>query len=152
MLDIDEEEIFLTGEETQELVIGFIRHVFEEVQTEGWKTRRDKLQVDCGYWRSHDNFTDDMTFDKMLEKEDNDLDGVILSFLCKIINDLGTIWFQSWVSQARPDLDIKQRPLYWESWGWNSLNDFIYLEKIWHKKKVNYEQMREVLGLDFDLK
>ena len=93
-----------------------------------------------------------MTFDKMLEKEDNVLDGVILSFLCKIINDLGTIWFQSWVSQVRPDLDIKQRPLYWESWGWNSLNDFIYLEKIWHKKKVNYEQMREVLGMDFDLK
>ena len=38
--DSEEEEI-ITEKEKRELIVGFIQHVFEEVQTEGWKKRRD---------------------------------------------------------------------------------------------------------------
>ena len=33
----------ITEEEKREIVIGFVQHVFEEIQVEGWKERRDVL-------------------------------------------------------------------------------------------------------------
>jgi hypothetical protein len=152
MFDIIEEEIFISEEEKQELIIKFTQHVFEEVQTEGWKTRRNELQVQCGYWGVQDDFTDDMTFDKIMERNNYNLDEVISKFLCKVIGNLGTIWFKAWLSQLRPDLDIIQRPMFWEYWAWNSLNKFLYIEKRRDIEIVNYELVKEVLGLNFDLK
>ena len=148
--NISDNFICISEEETEKYIAEFIRYIFREVQKEGWKTRRNGLQVHCGYWKTYDDFTDDMTFDKMMERNNYDLDKVISTFFCKILNKLGNtvVWFKSWISQLRPDLDMTQRPLFWEIWAWNSLNNFMYIEK----SIMNYELVKEVLGLDFDLK
>jgi hypothetical protein len=146
----------ITEEEGRELIIEYIRYVFEEVKTEGWKTRREKFVGVGDFWENDDDddYTDEMTFDNMMDTYENDLNTVISIFLCDIIGNLERVWFKAWLSQKRPELDIKGDPKYWDYWTWCSLNDFIYVEKSWRvrREKVNFEKFKEVLGLDFDLK
>ena len=141
----------ITEEEKIELVIGFIRHVFEEVQTEGWKTRRDEYLHVAGF-HYEDLFRDDMTFQKMMERNHYNLDEVISTFLCRVISNIHSIWFQAWISELRPDLNIKEERQQWDKWAWKTLNKFLYIEKSWHTEIVNCELVKEVLGLNIDLK
>ena len=144
----------ISEEETQDLVFRFIHYVFGEVQKEGWKTRRNGLQLHCGYWQTYDNFTDDMTFNNMMERNDYDLDIVISTFLCNILNKMGNtvVWFKAWISQLRPDLDMNQRPFFWEIWAWNSLNKFMYKGRELDEGVIDYEWVKEILGLDIEFK
>ena len=143
----------ISEEENCELITGFIRYVFEELRTEGWKSRRDEFLTLGGFGCENDFFRDEMTFDKMMEKKLYNLDEVISCFLCRIITNLDATWFLAWIYQFRPDLDIKEERVDWSSWARKSLCKFMYLEKSWHTEKVNYELMREILGFyDIDLK
>jgi len=146
----------ITEEEKQELVIGFIRHVYEEVQTEGWKTRRNEYLQVAGFHFEDDFFRDDMTFQKKMERKNYNLDEVISSFLCRVINNINSVWFLAWISELRPDLNIKEAREQWndqwDRWAWKTLNEFLYIEKSWHTEIVNYELVKDVLGLNIDLK
>ena len=146
----------ITEEDTQKLVVEFIQYVFEEVQTEGWKSRRDEFIALGDFWENDDDddYIDDMTFDKMMETYDYKLNVVISTFLCDVISNLERVWFKAWLSHKRPELDIKEDAKYWEYWTWCSLNDFIYVEKSWRwrREKVNFDKFKEVLGLGFELK
>jgi hypothetical protein len=42
--------------------------------------------------------------------------------------------------------------MFWEYWAWNSLNKFLYIEKRRDIEIINYDLIKEILGLNFDLK
>ena len=149
----------VSEEETCELIVEFVRHVFEEVKTEGWKTRRDEFITQQDHYvddRQDDQIPDDMTFDKAMEKH-GDTDKIISAFLYPIL--LNPQWVEAWTHHLRPDLDQRRKGFccYWSMWG--RLNDFLYEKpdcvvpgQIFYVREINYDKVKEVLGLDFDLK
>ena len=126
----------ITEQERQEFVEGFLRHVYEEVQTEGWQKRKNCLTGD-----DYGEDDDDGTFDEMMERYNFNLDSVISSFLkYTVINEMN--WFEAWLYKLRPDLDIfedRKDRKYCGDWLWRALNDFIWVK--------NVEQIKEILGL-----
>jgi hypothetical protein len=160
---VNEEEEFVNEEEKQELIIGFIRHVFEEVQTEGWKTRRDEFLIEQDlYLQSEEDpsrdIPDDMTFDKMIVERKGDVDEVISNYLYPILSSYE--WIESWIYQLRPDMDQRDRGIcYWNMW--DDLHNFMYkISSKWDEKQktieffkmINYDDVKEVLDLNVCLK
>ena len=148
----------ITEEEKNELIVGFIRHVFDEVQTEGWKTRRNEFLTQQESYvedDDEDQSPDDMTFDKAMEIYGN-TDETIEMFLYPVISN--PQWIEAWIQQMRPDLD--RRPIsfcrYWSFW--NELNEFLYESSInivseqMFLREINYDKVKEIVGLDFDFK
>jgi dipeptidase len=148
----------ITEEEGRELIIEYIRYVFEEVKTEGWKTRRNEflIQRDRYVEEEADTTLDDMTFDKAMEKY-GDMDEVISLFLYPILEN--PQWVEAWIHQLRPDLDQRHRGFcyYWS--GWTRLNNFLYKRpdvlvpgQMFYVREINYDDVKEVLGFGFYLK
>ena len=146
----------ITEEEGRELIIEYIRYVFEEVKTEGWKTRRNEflIQRDRYVEEEADTTLDDMTFDKAMEKY-GDMDEVISLFLYPILEN--PQWVEAWIHQLRPDLDQRGFCYYWS--GWTRLNNFLYKRpdvlvpgQMFYVREINYDDVKEVLGFGFYLK
>ena len=134
----------ITEEEKREIVIGFVQHVFEEIQVEGWKERRDvllaqyKLQMEGDF-----EYTDKKTFNNALEDYKGNLDDVFTYYLYPILSNPD--WVEAWFYKMRPDLDEREEgEYYWDAW--DALYDFMYMDDI------AYDNMKDVLGLNFDLK
>ena len=127
----------------QEIVKGFIQYVFEELQTEGWKTRRDDMIANCDFRSVTDfefDFPDDLTISKMLNSGD-DLDEVIMSFLFPILTNQD--WMKAWLIRYQPDLDEER---HWSMW--DALYTFMYNWQV----TTRIDDVKEILGLDLCFK
>jgi len=155
---IAQKMINITEEESCELIIKFIQYVFEEVQTEGWKERRNEflIQQDRYVEEEFDINLDDMTFDKAMEKY-GDMDLVISRFLYQVLSN--PQWVETWIHHLRPDLDQRHRGFcyYWSAWG--KLNDFLYKRpddfvpgQMFYAREIDYDSVKDILGLGFQLK
>ena len=159
--DSEEEEI-ITEKEKRELIVGFIQHVFEEVQTEGWKTRRDEFLIQQGvYLQSEDpsrDIPDNMTFDKVMVERNGDVDEVLEFYLYPILSSYE--WSESWIYQLRSELDQRGRGVcYWNVWEY--LHDFLYKSTcVWDEKQrqmmfskmILVDDVKEILDLNVCLK
>jgi hypothetical protein len=138
--------VFITKEEKTELVIGFIQHVFSEIQVDGWKRRRDELLFNnTGYYHDYvkkdiyENEIEDVVFDKMMEDCQGDANEFIISLFYPIISSFG--WIECWCCQQRPEIYEEHCPLS----EWEMLYNFIY-------KDNNVDDLKELLGLNISLK
>jgi hypothetical protein len=150
----------ITEEEKNELLIGFIRHVFDEIQTEGWKTRRNEFLIQQDSYveeeENEDAVPDDMTFNKAMEKYGN-VDESISMFLFQVLSN--PQWIEAWVHQLRPELGRIPTAFcrYWSFW--NELNEFLYESspklvpgQLYYLREFDIDKVKEILGLDFELK
>ena len=150
----------ITEEEKNELLIGFIRHVFDEIQTEGWKTRRNEFLIQQDSYveeeENEDAVPDDMTFNKAMDKYGN-IDDSIEMFLFQVLSN--PQWIEAWVHQLRPELDRTPTSFcrYWSFW--NELNEFLYESspklvpgQLYYLREFDIDKVKEILGLDFELK
>jgi hypothetical protein len=148
----------ITEEEVRNIIVGFIKHVFEEVQTEGWKTRRNEflIQYELESEIEVQEVADEFTFNRAMEHYGGDVDEVILEYLYPILTSFG--WIEAWMYHLRDDLGGRIRGLcYWNIW--DDLDEILYTMKpIWidnqfiFQKKKNLSDVKEILELDFDLK
>jgi len=129
---------------TQAIVVEFIQYVYGEVQTEGWKIRRDELIAGCDFRLETDfefDFPDDLTFCKMMNNGE-DLEEIISSFLFPILTNKD--WFKAWMIRFKPDLDEQS---HWIKWC--VLCDFMYG---WKTCDDRFDVMKNILDLEISLK
>jgi hypothetical protein len=137
----------ITEEEKREIIIEYVRHVFEEVQTEGWKKRRNEFLFQYRFHTMHDfQLVDGITFDEAMMEYKGDLDEVFTYYLYPIISNPD--WIEAWFYKMRPELDEREggereEKYYWD--GWDALYEFMYTN-------TAYDDMKEILGLDIELK
>ena len=144
----------ITEEEARSMIVEFVQHVFEEVQVEGWKARRNELLIRQNLEGTDEGeMPDDITtFDKAMEHYGGDMDEVLSFYLYPILSSSG--WVESWIYQNQPELDERARGVcYWNMW--EDLYDFMYTmtlirvdNQLVFQKKKNLEVMKEVLSLN----
>jgi hypothetical protein len=138
----------------RETINGFIRYVYEEVQTEGWNTRKDEnivrqelcveRDVEREFLVQHglkaDCDQEDMTFGKAMERY-GVVDEVISEYLYPVLTNHN--WMKAWMIQFKPELDKGQYLMMWDA-----LCNFMYGWKITSR----IDEVKEMLGLVFELK
>jgi len=144
---------FISEEEQQELIYGFIRFAYEEMQTDGWISRRNEFRL-----RHHMTDTDIdgeiiLSFPETMNKIYNgDLNMTLERFFCHEISSFG--WFDAYCFHQRPDLDTRDKGQYFYYWKFNQiLYKWIDTEhKIGEYVVGISEMLIDILELDFCLK
>ena len=141
----------------RETIFEFIRYVYEEVQDEGWKTRKDELLARYGlqvnetetlkdFLEQHQLHMecevklDDMTFGRAMERY-GIMDEVISSYLYPVLSSFE--WMKAWMKEFKPELDEGKHLMMWDA-----LCNFMYNWKV--RSRVN--EVKDFLGLEICLK
>jgi hypothetical protein len=122
--------------EKYEMINGFIQHVFEEVQREGWKVRRDELLLQHDLYMECEMILDGITFGEAMETYGNDVDKVMTEYLYPVISNHN--WQKAWMIQFKPELDKKKHLIMWDA-----LCKFLYSWKV----NSSVPEVKEILGL-----
>ena len=109
----------------------FIRFAYFEVQTPGWKDRmnflcRENVRILCCDGRRSFN-----TLREVDEEEE-----VVMAIIFKD-TALDDFWFKSWFELNYPE----------QEWSWDMRDKFS-----WFMFALSYEELMEIIGLDFCLK
>ena len=142
------------NEEKYGLIVGFIQHVFDEVQTEGWRTRRNEFMLKYNsYFKNEEHpRMDNMTFNKASDMYE-DIDETISSFLFPILSN--PHWLEAWILYVRPDLEdyVDDGDL------WDVFDEILYKPQDgepgaykYYMRSFNYDKIKEILGLDLMFK
>ena len=141
----------ITKEEKTELFIGFIRYVFDEIQTEGWMTRKHELLFKYNFYFMKNEEClkqmDIMTFDKAMEKYGN-MDDVISKFLCQVHCNY---WLEAWILELHPELEYYVDDYAEDGELWDDFDKFLYKPSDGvssaYMKGIDYDKIKEILGL-----
>ena len=143
---------FTTEEEKREMIYGFIRFAYSEMQTDGWALRRNDYRLQQHMADPEIDNRNQESFQETMEKRyDGDLDKTLIHFFCNEIESLG--WFDSYCFEQRPEMDTRDEDYYYY-WQFDEiLYDWIDSEhKIGDVQVDVVGMLKDILDLDFCLK
>ena len=135
------------------LVRGFIQYAFDEMQTDGWDTRRKELIEQFEIEQDgHNDQEQQPTFPALMERHSGDLDKVLHVLFCREIIYLG--WFEAYCIQLDANWDKRIANVYCY-WTFESvLSNWFFRSALDAQQKGTnglYE-LKELLGLNLSLK
>jgi len=138
----------------KDIIKKFVQHVYEEVNTVGWKTRKNELLIRKNFRvdmpDTSSDFEDHMTFQYAMDKYEGNLDKVFSFYLVPIL--LSNWWVEVWVDDFIRNMSGKER-IFRNCEPYFELIDVLYLQHPWVlDKEMKYEDIKDILGLNIMLK
>jgi hypothetical protein len=140
--------VYVTLEESIEIIHGFMKYAFDEMSSdENWGIRRNEFLQQQNIFSDQDHVTL-YTFQEMNELYmggDTDA-GLIKIFVREITSKMGWKWLEAWVYEHYPALDTRADGIIcWDMWE--------AMERILDKSEPDLViELREILDLDMFLK
>jgi len=141
--------VYVTLEESIEIIHGFMKYAFGEMSSdENWGTRRNELLEQQNILSSDQDVANLYTFQEMCElyhKGDTDV-GLIKVFVREITSKMGWKWLEAWVYENYPTLDTRADGIIcWDMWE--------AMERILdHDEEMLVNELKEILELNLCLK